>query len=1507
MIREWKRLLCLNLILALLVGLACPAMAENEPAALQEDTGGAIRTITASGTCGDSLTWSLDTAGLLLIEGSGDMAEYTETSSRWNNNGWNVTAITLAAGVTSIGSYAFSGFGNLQSISILGSVTKIGSYAFNGCTHLASVSLPDGVVSIGNDAFQNCDALTSILLPDSVTAIGVGAFSSCSSLASVVIGSGITSIGSEAFQYCYSLKTISIGNYALCVKSEYSSFPSGTAVSYNEAHTDEVYAKWDIGSADETDVTAVLYLDGRLVLTGAGTFRGKPWPNLITSVTIGDGITEIPDSEFYSNASLKSVTLGASVKRIGQYAFYNCTALRSIVLPESLNNIGISAFQNCSSLQTAAIPDSVTEAGSRLFAGCSSLASVSLSSGLTSISNNMFSGCSSLTSVTIPDSVTRIEYDAFSRCSSLASVTIPDSVTMIGTSAFSGCSSIKTAVIGKGVGSVSTGIFTDCTALQDVFWNAVNCNDMSGESGAFLNAGSVDGMTLTIGPGVRRIPAYLFFVSSVNAGKEARLKAIVNQSAELRTIGTDAFYRCLSLASVQLGDALVSLGDSAFNTCSSLSEIALPGTLTTIGRKAFFRTVLTGITLGSGVSSIGESAFGECGAGFSISGFSGTPAQSYAADNQIPFTELTSSGAAGGVSWTFEQSTGTLTLSGSGSVDAALSAPWTALRTQILRVNVGSGVTSLGTSAFSGCTRLKQVFFRGAVPTVLNADGTASAAPFAAGINVDVYYLADQTGWANAGWTGCTLLPFTDTKATASLNNHLPISGSTSLIQTAEDYSGTRVSLQEYSRQAIVNYYEYASDADLIGWTTSEDGSGTSYTPDGVFTLQNNASLYAQWRTPSFQIDGKSYSLSASASGTGWKYEYHNGSRSLSLSGYTGGSILFGESPNTYLFISGANTVNGCIAAGNILSLSTDSGSSLTVTAASGESGILGSQIDAYFGDNSSVRVNGSSGAPAVQVDTLTLNGYGSLQVLTPGDTAVSARYGANFQNYMGQMVLSGVKTAVSASYVALRAPGENRYFIYLSAEAQTPADAYDSGPYLRLVPKQWAVSLDPCGGVWQDGTQGVRSLNATANSYLNLSQYGAQLHRTGYVFSGWSDAADSVEYDKFSGVVMQGDLALCAKWAKTELKIGGISYDPAASHSGQGWQYTPGNPGTLQLSAGYSGGAVYATGSLSVLVVGNVTVAGGVGECAIRSLGDVFVSESGGTLTLVGGAGESAVSSDGHIQLSSSGSVSIQGGAGGMGLSALSGVTIKNSGSLTAAGGMGAAAAGRWVNIQPGSSGEIGKTILTGGGTAAIKDGSVSCSSSIKWYSGSSAGDVARGMALDAHYLRFEKKSVIVTVSANYGSAVLTTMSCPESDDNTITLDMPSPPDRFGYRFLGWNSVGDGSGTTYQDGSACQLSETADSLNLYAVWEQLDCQVAMDGERLKLSLKDVPGAGVCVYLAAFRDGCMTGVQKVALESDGLYYCSASGMGADCQFRIFYLDSSFNPVHPLLSSTMSGS
>ena len=78
-------------------------------------------------------------------------------------------------------------------------VTSIGSFAFSGCTSLTSATIPDSVTSIGSDAFSDCTSLTSITIPDSVKSIGYGAFMYCDSLTSVIIGNGVTSIGGSAF------------------------------------------------------------------------------------------------------------------------------------------------------------------------------------------------------------------------------------------------------------------------------------------------------------------------------------------------------------------------------------------------------------------------------------------------------------------------------------------------------------------------------------------------------------------------------------------------------------------------------------------------------------------------------------------------------------------------------------------------------------------------------------------------------------------------------------------------------------------------------------------------------------------------------------------------------------------------------------------------------------------------------------------------------------------------------------------------------------------------------------------------------------------------------------------------------------------------------------------------------------------------------------------------------------------------------------------------------------
>ena len=78
-------------------------------------------------------------------------------------------------------------------------------------------------------------------------------------------------------------------------------------------------------------------------------------------------------------------------------------------------------------------------------------------------------------------------------------------------------------------------------------------------------------------------------------------------------IGNYAFYGCSVLTSLTLPSGLTEIGEGAFAACSGLTSLTLPSGVTSIGNHAFYAcSGLTSITLPSGVTSIGNHAFDGC-------------------------------------------------------------------------------------------------------------------------------------------------------------------------------------------------------------------------------------------------------------------------------------------------------------------------------------------------------------------------------------------------------------------------------------------------------------------------------------------------------------------------------------------------------------------------------------------------------------------------------------------------------------------------------------------------------------------------------------------------------------------------------------------------------------------------------------------------------------------------------------------------------------------------------
>ena len=280
----------------------------------------------------------------------------------------------------------------------------------------------------------------------------------------------------------------------------------------------------------------------------------------------------------------------------------------------------------------------------------------------TTIASYAFSYCSGLTEIVISDSVTTIGNSAFQYCSVLQSITISNKLTSISNSTFLKCSGLTEIVIPDSVTSIGDNAFESCTSLTEI---------VIPDSVTYIGSG-----VFSATPFYNNLPNGEIYLGRCYYKYKGTMPS--NTSITIKddttSICTQAFYGCSGLTEIVIPDSVTSIGASAFNECSSLTEIVIPDSVTSIGDSVFYKcSGLTSVTLSQNLSSnIGQNTFASC-----------TSLTEIVIPDSVP------------------------SISGSAVFSGC---------TNLQKVTIGSGVTSIGTSfgllsksIFTGCTSLTEI------------------------------------------------------------------------------------------------------------------------------------------------------------------------------------------------------------------------------------------------------------------------------------------------------------------------------------------------------------------------------------------------------------------------------------------------------------------------------------------------------------------------------------------------------------------------------------------------------------------------------------------------------------------------------------------------------------------------------------------------------------------------------------------------------------------------------
>lgn len=289
--------------------------------------------------------------------------------------------------------------------------------------------------------------------------------------------------------------------------------------------------------------------------------------------------------------------------------------------------------------------------------------------------------------IEISSDITYIGMNTFRDCIEVTELILPEGVSRIGASAFNGCEKLYRVNMPESITVIDTGAFLNSQELREVYY-----------AGGFEKWNSIS------------------FASK--------------ESNPLRYEGK-LYFDGILVENLIIPDGVKEINKNVFSNNNCITSVTIPESVEKVGENAFISSDKLEVTYYIGT----EEQWNE------IAIASGNDALT----RNVVFNYGKPTNVCGeNATWVFDETSGTLTISGTGAVSDY--SGWNEIASAVTYIEIGNDITTVGEGAFNGFTALKEVYLAESV-TELGADAFKDCSRLAI-----VTALSDDLSFSNAFW-----------------------------------------------------------------------------------------------------------------------------------------------------------------------------------------------------------------------------------------------------------------------------------------------------------------------------------------------------------------------------------------------------------------------------------------------------------------------------------------------------------------------------------------------------------------------------------------------------------------------------------------------------------------------------------------------------------------------------------------------------------------------------------